>query len=169
LNRRNAQVEHYPARVLTGGARPVERIDESVRQLVERMTRVMVANSGVGLAAVQIGVPLRVFIVSLDSTAENVRVYINPTVSCFGELDTVEEGCLSVPGISAKVRRFKQCSVRATDLDGNPFSLEAEGLLARVLQHEWDHLEGLTIVDRMPEAARISHRRQLKKLRNACE
>jgi peptide deformylase len=169
MDRQRAQIEHYPAVVLGGQSRPVEKIDDSVRRLVERMTEVMVANRGVGLAAVQIGVPLRVFIVSLDSTAENVRVYINPTVSCSGGLDAVDEGCLSVPGINSKVRRFKRCTISATGLDGKRFSLEAEGLLARVFQHELDHLEGLTIVDRMPEASRIAHRRRLKKLRSAGE
>ncbi|MHC4356978.1 MAG: peptide deformylase, partial [Planctomycetota bacterium] len=81
-----------------------------------------------------------------------------------GELAAVEEGCLSVPGIYTKVRRYKECEVTATDLDGNEFTEQAEGLYARALQHEYDHIEGMTIVNRMGQTARIAHRRQLKKL-----
>jgi peptide deformylase len=76
----------------------------------------------------------------------------------------VEEGCLSVPGIYTKIRRYKKCKVTATDLDGNEFTEEADGLYARALQHENDHINGITIVNRMGQAAKIAHRRQLKKL-----
>jgi len=159
------RITHYPAAVLAKAAKPVEKIDDSTRQLVEKMKDIMLANKGVGLAAPQAGVPLRLFIISLDGKRENVRVYINPTVTPIGELAEIEEGCLSVPGIYTKIRRYKQCSVTATDLDGNEFAEEAEGLYARCLQHEYDHIEGITIADRMPSAAKIAHRKQLKKLR----
>ena len=104
------------------------------------------------------------FIISLDQSRENVKVYINPTVTTSGELDAVEEGCLSVPGVYTKIRRYKKCAVTATDLDGNKFTEQAEGLYARCLQHENDHINGITIADRMGSAARIAHRKQLKKL-----
>jgi len=159
------RLTHYPAKVLTKAAEPVGQINDNIRQLVEKMVDIMLKNKGVGLAAPQAGVALRLFIVSLDAKKEAVKVYINPTVTTAGELDSVEEGCLSVPGVYTKIQRFKKCTVTATDLDGNEFTEEAEGLYARVLQHEYDHINGMTIADRMGSAGRIAHRRQLKKLR----
>jgi len=159
------QITHYPAEVLAEPAKPVEKIDDNIRHLVKKMTDIMLEKKGVGLAAPQAGLPLRLFIISLDGSRENVKVYINPTVTPSGELVEFEEGCLSVPGIHTKIRRYKNCKVTATDLDGNEFTEEADGLYARCLQHESDHIEGMTIADRMPSAARIAHRKQLKKLK----
>jgi peptide deformylase len=158
------RITHFPAGVLGGRAEPVEKIDDNIRQLVDKMTDIMLKNKGVGLAAPQVGVPLRLFIISLDGSRENVRAYVNPTVAPTGELDAIDEGCLSVPGIYTKIRRYKKCEVTATDLNGNEFTDKAEGLYARALQHEYDHIEGITIVNRMGQPARIVHRKQLKKL-----
>ncbi len=158
------RITHYPADVLAGSARPVEKIDDNIRQLVQKMTDIMMQNKGVGLAAPQAGVPLRLFIISLNGTRENIKVFINPTVTPSGELHAIEEGCLSVPGVHTKIRRYKKCKVTATNLDGNEFTEEADGLYARALQHESDHLEGLTIVNRMSQVAKIVHRKQIKKL-----
>lgn len=161
------RITHYPARVLATPAQSVENIDRDIRQLVKKMTDIMLENRGVGLAAPQAGVPLRLFIISLDASRENVKVFINPTVTPItGAFESVEEGCLSVPGIHTKIRRFKKCKVTATDLDGNEFTEEAEGLYARALQHEYDHIEGMTITDRMSSVAKIAHRRQLKALQD---
>jgi peptide deformylase len=161
------QITHYPADVLAGRAQPVEKVDDNIRQLVQKMTDIMLENKGVGLAAPQAGVPLRLFIISLAGTREAVKVYINPTITPTGELDAIEEGCLSVPGIHTKIRRYKKCTVTATGLDGNEFTEEAEGLYARALQHEFDHIEGTTIVNRMGQVAKIAHRKQLKALQDA--
>jgi peptide deformylase len=139
INVQKCRITHYPAEVLGGRAQPIEKIDENIRQLVKKMTDIMLENKGIGLAGPQAGVPLRIFIISLDGTRQAVKVYINPTVTPTGVLDSVEEGCLSVPGVYAKIRR--------------------------ALQHEYDHIEGVTIADRMGPAAKISHRKQLKKLR----
>ncbi|MGB2808076.1 MAG: peptide deformylase [Sedimentisphaerales bacterium] len=158
------QLTHYPADVLAKSASPVEKIDDNIRQLVEKMIDIMIKNKGVGLAAPQIGVPLRLFIISLDGNRESVKVFINPDVTPTGELDAVEEGCLSVPGIFTRIRRYKKCKVIATDLDGNEFTEEADGLFARALQHENDHINGVTIVSRMGQTAKIARRKQLKKL-----
>jgi peptide deformylase len=164
----NCRITHYPAKVLAERARPVEKTNENVQQLVDKMTEIMLENKGIGLAAPQAGVPLRLFIISLDASKEGVKVYINPTVTPLAdELESTEEGCLSVPGISTKIRRFRKCKVTATGLDGEEFTEEAEGLYARALQHEYDHIEGMTIADRMGSAAKIAHRKQLKALRNA--
>lgn len=159
------QMTHYPAGVLAQRAKPVEKIDDNIRRLVDKMVELMLKNKGVGFAAPQAGVSLRLFIISLDGSRENVRVFVNPTVTPIGELDANEEGCLSVPGIYAKIRRYIRCDVTATDLDGNEFKNQAEGLYARALQHEYDHIEGMTIVNRMDQTSRIAHRKQLKKLR----
>jgi len=158
------QITRYPAEVLAHKAEPVEKIDEDIHRLVKEMTKIMLERKGIGLAAPQAGVSLRLFIISLDGTAQNVKVYINPTVTPDGTVVANEEGCLSVPGVFTKIRRYKKCKVTATDLDGNQFSEEAEGLYARALQHEYDHIEGIIIVNRMTQTARIAHRRQLKKL-----
>lgn len=159
------RMTHYPAEVLADSAKCIDKIDESIRNLVEKMTDIMIENKGVGLAGPQAGIALRVFIISLDGSREAVRAYINPTVTPKDdEMQQMEEGCLSVPGVCTKIRRYAKCSVTATGLDGKKFSEEAEGLYARVLQHEYDHIEGLTIVNRMGQAAKIVHRKQLKKL-----
>ena len=157
---------HYPAEVLGKAAEPVKEINDNIKQLVEKMYELMRQNRGVGFAAPQAGVSLRLFIVSLDGSREGVKVFINPTVTPYGPLETLEEGCLSVPGISAKIRRYRQAKVTATGLDGKEFSEEGEGLYARALQHEYDHIEGMTIVNRLGAAAKIANRRQLKKLQD---
>jgi len=158
------QITRYPAGVLGRRAEPVEEINDDIRRLVDKMYDIMLKNKGVGLAAPQVGVSLRLFIISLDGSRDNVKAYVNPTIIPTGELEGIDEGCLSVPGIYTKIRRYKKCEVTATDLDGNEFTDQAEGLYARALQHEHDHLEGITVVNRMGQAARIVHRRQLKKL-----
>jgi peptide deformylase len=157
-------ITHYPAGVLGRPSEPVAEIDETIRRLVVKMTDIMIENKGMGLAAPQAGVGLRLFIISLDGSRENVRAYVNPTVTPAGDLEEKEEGCLSVPGVWTKIRRHKRATVTATDLEGNEFTEEAEGIYARCLQHESDHLDGMTVVNRMGAAAKIANRRQLKKL-----
>ena len=158
------RITHYPAGVLAQRAKPVEKIDDTIRRLVDKMFDLMTKNKGVGFAAPQAGVSLRLFIISLDGSRENLRIFVNPTVTPTGELEASDEGCLSVPGIYTKIRRYKTCQVTATDLDGNEFKDQGEGLYARALQHEYDHIEGMTIVNRMGQTAKIAHRKQLKKL-----
>lgn len=163
------KITHYPAGVLGRPAEPVAEIDKTIHRLVAKMTEIMLANKGMGLAAPQAGVGLRLFIISLDGSAEKVRAYINPKVTTAGDLEELEEGCLSVPGIWTKIRRYKRATVTAMDLEGREFTEQAEGLYARCLQHESDHLDGMTVVNRMGEAAKIAHRRQIKKLREKQE
>jgi len=161
----NCKITHYPKEVLAKPAEPVEKNDEQLRKIVDKMTDIMIENKGVGLAAPQANLGLQLFIISLDGTRESVRAYINPTVSpTTDELIATEEGCLSVPGIYTKIRRYKTCSVTATDLDGKEFTEQADGLYAKALQHEYDHLQGLTIINKMGSAAKIAHRKQQKKL-----
>jgi peptide deformylase len=160
----NCKITHFPKAVLAQKAAPVREINEDIRRFIEKMTDIMIEKKGIGLAAPQAGVGLRLFIISLDGTRENVRVYINPTVTPKGKLIGHDEGCLSVPNIYTKIKRYEMATVTATDLDGSEFTEDADGLYARALQHEYDHIEGITIADKMGSAARIAHRRQLKKL-----
>jgi peptide deformylase len=158
-------ITHFPAPVLAEPAKPIENTDESIRTLADKMIDIMLENKGIGLAGPQAGVNLRIFVVSLDGTKENARVYINPKIENSGPLVNFEEGCLSLPGVSAKIKRFRQCTITATDLDGNTFTEHAEGLPARAFQHEFDHLDGMLIKDRMTTVQNIAARKSIKKLR----
>jgi peptide deformylase len=154
----------FPAPVLAEKAKPIEAIDDSIRRLAARMIDLMVEYKGVGLAGPQAGVNLRIFVASPDGTRENTKVYINPEIEPSGPLEAVEEGCLSLPGLYAKIRRYTQCTITATDLDGNRFTETAEGLLARAFQHEFDHIEGTLIKDRFTRIQQIAARRRLREM-----
>jgi peptide deformylase len=160
------RVLHYPdprLRQKAATLAPAD-LDDSVRALVERMYELMVASRGVGLAATQLGVGLRLFVACPTDSAADRRAYLNPRiVACDGSLLT-EEGCLSVPGIHCKIKRYAKVTLEAMDTEGGAFTVEAEELLARIFQHETDHLEGKLLVDRMGTVARLSHRTTLKQL-----
>ncbi len=158
------RITHYPRKVLSQKAQPISEINDTIRDLADKMIDIMIERNGVGLAGPQAGVGLRIFVISLDGTRENAKIYINPEITPSGEIATTEEGCLSIPGLSAKIKRYKNCSVTAKDLSGNTFTEEADGLYARALQHEYDHLEGTMIKDRLSQVARISARKLLKQL-----
>jgi peptide deformylase len=157
-------ITRYPTAVLRDKAQPVTEINDDIRVLAERMKDIMVETQGVGLAGPQAGVNLRIFVVSIDGTKENAKVYINPTIKPEGKVVANEEGCLSLPGISGNINRYSKCTITATDLDGNEFTEVGEGLLARAFQHEYDHLEGTMIKDRLGYAAKLRARRKLKQL-----
>lgn len=154
----------YPTPVLMASAKPVETINEDIRQLADRMADIMVEAKGIGLAGPQAGVNLRIFVVSIDGTKENAKAYINPTIKVEGAIVANEEGCLSLPGLYGKIKRYDKCTVTATDLDGNAFTEVGEGLLGRAFQHEYDHLEGRMIKDRLSQAAKLRARRRIKQL-----
>lgn len=154
----------FPTPVLMEKAAPVAAINHEIRQLADRMIDIMVETNGVGLAGPQAGVNLRIFVVSIDSTKENAKVYINPTIKLEGSIVTNEEGCLSLPGIYGKIKRYSKCTVTATNLDGEEFTEVGEGLLGRAFQHEYDHLEGRMIKDRLSTAAKLRANRRLKQL-----
>ena len=159
----------YPTPVLMEPAKPVEVFDKGLRVLAERMKEIMVETQGVGLAGPQAGVSLRIFVGSIDGTKENARVYINPVIRVEGPLVTNEEGCLSLPGLYGKIKRYARCTITAKDLDGNEFTETGEGLQARIYQHEYDHLEGRMIKDRLGTAAKIRAKRKLKQLEEEYE
>ena len=162
-------IKHFPVPVLARVARPVGEVTDEIRVLAERMIDIMIEAKGVGLAGPQVGIDLRIFVFTIDGTKENAKVYIDPELEVSGGLEANEEGCLSLPGISAKIKRAKHCTITATDLDGNRFTEEAEGLQIRGFQHEFDHLQGMLIKDRMGQVQRIGARRHLRKLEEMFE
>ncbi len=141
----------YPHPTLRKVAEPVQRVDAEIRKLVEDMAETMYAAPGVGLAANQIGVTKRVFVI--DTAAEDepseLRVFINPEIVEATGTQTWSEGCLSFPGASEDIKRAERVIVRALDAQGNPFELEAHGLLAVAIQHENDHLNGVLMIDKL--------------------
>lgn len=159
----------FPTPVLMQKAKPVETINDEIRELADRMKDIMVEAKGVGLAGPQAGVNLRIFVVSVDGTKENANVYINPSIKVEGSVVANEEGCLSLPGIYGKIKRYDKCIVTATDLEGNEFTEVGEGLLARAFQHEYDHLQGRMIKDRLSAAAKLRAKRRLKQLQTEYE
>lgn len=127
------------------------------------MAETMYAAPGVGLAATQVDVHLRVIVIDVSESRDQLRVFINPElVAASGEAE-VEEGCLSVPGVYEKVRRAERVTVRALDAGGEPFTLEAEGLLAVCIQHEMDHLEGIVFVEKLSRLKQSRIRARLMK------
>lgn len=155
----------YPDPVLLSPTRLVERVDESVRALVQDMTETMVAAPGIGLAANQIGVRLRVCIVDLSCGQEpdGLKVFINPSVGEVEGLQLGEEGCLSFPDITLDIERPSKATVEALDLDGRPFRLTSEGLLARAILHECEHLDGRVFLQNVSPLRREMVKRQIRK------
>ena len=157
----------HPDPVLRKKAKPVDPIDTTVQVVAEKMLQLMHEAPGVGLAAPQVGLSWRMFVAnaSPDQNPAEDRVFVNPTLSEAGsEVEPYEEGCLSLPDIRADIRRPKQITITAQDLDGQTFSLTSDQLPARVWQHEYDHLEGVLILDRMSPIDRMANRRALREL-----
>ncbi len=146
--------------VLRTPAAPVVDFDAELRQLVGDLTETMFAAGGAGLAAPQIGVGLRVFSYNVDDVIGHM---VNPTIiELSEEIQDGDEGCLSVPGIWAPTVRAMHCVAEGFDVDGKPLRLEGEGLMARCLQHEVDHLDGTVFLDRLTGEARKSALRALR-------
>jgi len=138
---------HYPDPRLHTRATPLSVVDATVRQLAADMAETMYAAPGVGLAATQVNQHVRLIVIDVSEDKSQLQVFINPELlEKSGECEG-EEGCLSVPGIYDMVRRAEHVKVRALGLDGLPYELEAEGLLAVCIQHEMDHLEGKVFVE----------------------
>ena len=137
----------YPDARLHTVAKPVAAVDDAIRQLVADMAETMYAAPGIGLAATQVNVHRRIVVIDVSETHDALQVFINPEiVGASAETKVYEEGCLSVPGVYDEVQRPDRVTVRALGLDGQPFTLEAEGVLAVCIQHEIDHLNGKVFV-----------------------
>ncbi len=153
----------YPDPRLHKVAARVERIDDEIRKLINDMAETMYAAPGVGLAATQVDVHLRVIVIDISENRNQLRVFVNPElISASGVADR-EEGCLSVPEVYEKVRRAERVTVRAQDAEGRSYTLEAEGLLAVCIQHEMDHLEGKVFVEKLSRLKQSRLRARLKK------
>ena len=153
----------YPDTRLHKVARPVTQVDDEIRKLINDMAATMYAAPGVGLAATQVDAHVRVIVIDVSDTRDDLKVFVNPQlVAATGETER-EEGCLSVPDVYEKVQRAERVTVRALDANGTPFELEADGLLAVCIQHEMDHLEGKVFVEKLSRLKQTRIRARLKK------
>jgi peptide deformylase len=157
---------HYPDPRLRQPGAKVERITAELRQLVDDMAETMYAAPGVGLAATQIGERVQLFVVDCAAEGEpsDFRVFINPEILATEGTQTFDEGCLSFPGAREEIDRAAKVRVRAQDCDGKWFELEAEGLLAVAIQHEYDHLQGVLMIDHLGALKkRLLHRKMTRR------
>jgi peptide deformylase len=153
----------YPDARLHKLASPVAEVNGSIRSLVADMAETMYAAPGVGLAATQVDVHKQVIVIDASETRDKLLTLINPEIlAAMGEADC-EEGCLSVPGIFEKIARAEHIVVRALGLDGQSFSMEAEGLLAVCIQHEMDHLKGRVFVEYLSRLKQTRIRAKMQK------
>jgi peptide deformylase len=154
----------YPEPKLKAVAKDVQQFDDWLVAVVDRMKDLMVQYKGVGLAAPQVGLSLRVFVASASGKREEARAYINPMLTDEHGSEEGEEGCLSLPDIRIKVLRFKTLRIEALDEHGKAFSESLADFAARVVQHENDHLDGILLLDRMSPMAKLANRKKIKEL-----
>lgn len=165
------QLTLYPAPILRKRAEPVEAFDDHLRATVEAMFRRMRESNGVGLAAPQVGIGQRILVLNpgpdegAPDDGGGDLALINPEiVSRSGSRTLFDEGCLSFPEIYAQIKRPDKCRVKAFDENGNPIEAEYEGFISRIIQHEYDHLEGVLLVDRMSPADKVRNKAALEDL-----
>ncbi len=155
----------YPDPRLRTKAQPVETVDDELRQLIDDMFETMYAAPGVGLAATQVNVHRRLLVADVSEERDQPVCLINPKIVERDGVQVGEEGCLSVPGYYEAVERAERIRVSALDRNGEPFEMEADGLLSVCIQHEMDHLEGKLFVDYLSELKRSRIRKRLEKSR----
>lgn len=161
----NLSIVLHPDPVLRAVAKPVESVTPEIQAICLRMLELMHEAPGVGLAAPQVGLSLRLFVANATGEPDDDMVFINPVLTVEGKLmEDMEEGCLSLPGINASIRRPKTVSIEATDINGNRFRATSDDLPARVWQHENDHLDGVLIIDKMSPIDRMANRKAIKEL-----
>lgn len=158
------RIVHYPDPCLRKKCAPVTAFDTDLAALADRMLALMMAGKGVGLAAPQVGVLERIFVMSHTCKPEDARVLVNPVIREPAGMVEAEEGCLSIPGVHVQVRRAQHCRIVAQDVSGKSFEFEAADLIARICQHETDHLNGVLILDKMGPTDRIATKSALKAL-----
>jgi peptide deformylase len=154
----------YPDPRLKKQAATVKKVDDRIRKLVRDMAETMYAAPGVGLAATQVDVHQRVIVIDISATMDRLLVLINPEIIEKTGVSTLEEGCLSVPGIYDQVERAERIKVQALNADGERFELEADGLLAVCIQHEMDHLDGKMFVEYLSRLKQTRIRTKMLKL-----
>ncbi len=153
----------FPDPRLRRVARPVDAVSDRERKLAADMLETMYDARGIGLAATQVNEGVRLLVLDLSETRDDPKVFINPEITERVGSQTCEEGCLSVPGVYAEVDRAERIRVRSLGLDGEPFELDADGLLAVCIQHEIDHLDGKVFVDYLSPLKRRMVEKRLKK------
>ena len=154
---------HFPDERLRTIAKPVEIVDERIRDLIGDMLDTMYAAPGIGLAATQVNIHERLLVIDISEEKNQPQVFINPEISDRGGEQEMDEGCLSVPGYYETVRRADHIHVHALNRDGQPFEIDAEGLLAVCLQHEIDHLDGKLFVDYLSQLKRVRIKKKMEK------
>ena len=159
------EILEYPDARLREVAKPVATVTPEIQALVDDMAETMYAAPGCGLAATQLGIGHRIFVVDCASEDEpsELRVFINPEIVEKDGVQTWEEGCLSFPGVTEEIKRAERVKVRALDRDGKAFELEADGLLAVAIQHETDHLNGVLMIDKLSALKKRMMGRKLAK------
>lgn len=158
------KIRYYGDPVLRLKAREVKNFDKALSDLIKDMFETMEEAGGVGLAAPQMGISQRILVIDLKDGKKNQYAMINPQLALSGKLLSALEGCLSIPGINGEVSRPSHVHLEALDPEGRKIELEAEGLLARALQHEVDHLDGIFYVDRLSSVRRSLISGKLKRL-----
>ncbi len=161
------EIKKYPEEVLKKKALPVENIDRDLHRLIDAMVETMYAAPGIGLAAPQVGVSKRLIVIDVSTKDEKhpLIVLINPEIVETDSFVDSEEGCLSVPGYTSTIKRAGSVVVKGLDRNGKPIQIEGSGLLARALQHEIDHLDGILFIDRLSSIKReFFKKRYLKKV-----
>jgi len=154
---------HYPDARLRTVAKPINEVDGQLCKLIDDMFETMYDAPGIGLAATQVNMPLRLLVADISEQKDQPLVFINPEIVSLSGQEREEEGCLSVPGVYETVQRARQIKVCALNRKGVSFELDAEGLLAACIQHETDHLEGKLFVDYLSEMKRQRIRKKLEK------
>jgi peptide deformylase len=142
-------VRIYPDKCLLTPAKPIEKVDDTIREIAKNMIETMYTEEGVGLAAPQVGISLRMMTVDVSEDNTKPQVLINPMITERSGNVQSKEGCLSFPELYIEVSRAEKIKIEATGLNGEPIHIEADGLLSRCLQHEVDHLDGIVFVDRL--------------------
>src|SRR5262250_3643546 len=156
------KVRKYGDPALRKSAAPVGEVTPEIRAIIANMTDTMYDEVGIGLAAPQVGISLRLIVIS-DEEGRGVQALLNPAIVELGGEVTGEEGCLSIPGVFPPVTRAAWVKVEARSVDGEPITINARGLRARVLQHEIDHLDGVLFIDRVDPMVRDRIKRKIKK------
>ena len=148
------EIIFYPHPTLRHKSKPIKRVDEKLKNIVAEMFELMYEANGIGLAANQVDLPLQLFVINTTGNKESGEelVFINPVVTQPKGTETAEEGCLSLPGINGQVSRPSKVNVTAYDLQGNEINTTVSGLLARAIQHENDHLNGILFIDRLSDS-----------------
>jgi peptide deformylase len=159
------RIIHWPDPRLTRASDPVTVFDDQLSALADRMLQLMRQARGVGLAAPQVGVNLRLFVMNATGESGDDRVYANPAFSDAEGSQECEEGCLSLPGINTKVMRAQRLRLSARDAQGRPVEATGDGLVARIWQHEFDHLNGVLLIDHMGPVSRLANRKKFRELK----